>query len=85
MDPFYRIFVNEEKKRLQQRVQELEAENEHLKNRNEMVKELMSYLIGATRIQADQAKEDGSQIIEKVVALTKELSEDLKNLFRKIT
>ncbi len=68
-----------ERKKMQQRIQELEEENNRLKNRSDFVKDLMALLMNSNRYYV-KSQDNGS--LEQVIELVKDLSNDLRKFFK---
>ncbi|MGE5582605.1 MAG: hypothetical protein ACM3X9_08700 [Bacillota bacterium] len=71
-----------ERKRLQQRIEELEAENQKLKSRQEFLKELTGLFINNNRLTPGGAGPNGNGSLERVIELARDLTNDVKNLLK---
>ncbi|HBF35773.1 MAG TPA: hypothetical protein DDW50_00450 [Firmicutes bacterium] len=87
MDRYNRRWVSvEEHQKLQMRIEELEAENEKLKNRNDLVRELISFFATSNRpFMNTSSKQENSGSLEQFVELAKGLSNDIRNIMKTIT
>ncbi len=90
MDRFNRRWVSvEEHQKLQTRLEELEAENEKLKSRNDLVRELISLLASSSRPLMSSNTSNGtnrvdSGSLQQFVELAKDLSNDIRNIVKSI-
>ena len=73
----------EENQKLQQRISELEAENEKLKNRNDIIRELISLFSNNWfRTSSTGIRQENSNSLEQVIELAKDLSNDIRNIMK---
>ena len=89
MDRLNRRWVSvEEHQKLQMRIEELEAENEKLKSRNDLVRELIGFLASTNRsfvnTSTNSTKQENSGSLEQFVELAKDLSNDIRNIVKVI-
>jgi hypothetical protein len=90
VERFYRRWVSvEENQKLQLRVNELEAENEKLKNRNDIIRELINLIanngwLKTNNFGIQQEKGNGASL-EQVIELAKDLSNDIRNIMNTIS
>lgn len=90
MDRFNRRWISvEEHQKLQTRLEELEAENEKLKSRNDLVRELIGLLASSNRpfmsnntSNSTNKMDNGS--LQQFVELAKDLSNDIRNIVKSI-
>jgi chromosome segregation ATPase len=86
MDRFNRHFISaEEHKRLQERINELEAENEKLKGKNDIIKELINLMGNNSWFKSNGIRQESNGTLEQVVELAKDLSNDIRNIMKNIT
>ncbi len=77
----------EEHQKLQMRLDELEAENEKLKNRNDLVRDLIGLLAATNRPMmssntTNRVENNGS--LQQFMELAKGLSDDIRNIVKTI-
>ena len=90
MDRFNRRWVSvEEHQKLQTRLEELEAENQKLKSRNDLVRELISLLASSNRPlmssnTSNSTNKEDSGSLQQFVELAKDLSNDIRNIVKSI-
>jgi hypothetical protein len=90
MDRYNRRWVSvEEHQKLQTRLEELATENEKLKNRNDLVRELIGLLAATNRPYMSSAtgntnKTETSGSLQQFVELAKDLSNDIRNIMKSI-
>jgi cell division protein FtsB len=90
VERFYRRWVSvEENQKLQLRVNELEAENEKLKNRNDIIRELINLIANNGWLKTNnfgiQQEKGNSASLEQVIELAKDLSNDIRNIMNTIS
>jgi hypothetical protein len=79
------LAIAEENKRLQLRINELEVENEKLKNKGDIIKELIGLMANNSWLKTNGIKQDNASSLEQVVELAKDLSNDIRNIMKNIT
>jgi hypothetical protein len=87
MERFNRHWVTaEEHKRMQLRITELEAENEKLKNKSDIIRELIGLMANNSLFKSSGIKQESSNnsSLEQVVELAKDLSNDIRNIMKSI-
>ncbi len=90
MDRFNRRWISvEEHQKLQTRLEELEAENQKLKSRNDLVRELISLLASGNRpLMSSNANNSTNRVdsgsLQQFVELAKDLSNDIRNIVKSI-
>ncbi len=90
MDRFNRRWISvEEHQKLQTRLEELEAENEKLKSRNDLVRELIGLLASSNRpLMGNNASNSTNKVdsgsLQQFVELAKDLSNDIRNIVKSI-
>jgi sugar-specific transcriptional regulator TrmB len=85
VERFNRHWVTlEENQRLQQRISELETENEKLKNRNDIIRELISLISTSNwfRPSGTGIRQENGNSLEQVIELAKDLSNDIRNIMK---
>jgi hypothetical protein len=86
MDRFNRHWVTaEENQKLQVRINELESENEKLKNRNDLIRELISLMANNSWLKTNGIKPEGNNSLEQVIELAKDLSNDIRNIMKTVS
>lgn len=90
MDRFNRRWISvEEHQKLQTRLEELEAENEKLKSRNDLVRELIGLLASSNRpLMSNNTSNSTNKVdsgsLQQFVELAKDLSNDIRNIVKSI-
>ncbi len=90
MDRFNRRWVSvEEHQKLQTRLEELEAENEKLKSRNDLVRDLITLLASSNRpLMSNNTSNSTNRVdsgsLQQFVELAKDLSNDIRNIVKSI-
>jgi hypothetical protein len=83
----------EEHRRVELRIAELEAENEKLKNRNELIHELIGLFANFNGFRTSSAsntnntsgvRSEGINSLEQVIDLARDLSNDIRNIIQTI-
>lgn len=88
MERFNRRWVTvEENQRLQQRINEIEAENEKLRNRNDIIREIISLIANNSWLKTNGGgiKQENGNSLEQVIELAKDLSNDIRNIMNTIS
>ena len=77
-----RWVTSDEYKQIQLRVNELEAENEKLKNKSDLIRELIGLIANNSLPRSNSIKQDGGGSLEQVIELAKDLSNDIRNIMK---